>query len=72
MSDKVNNVFLAIAVIIGLIGIVIALRYSTIENDKADCYKWQEWAKEYPGFYLTKNEVKQCEYFGIQVEAPVR
>ena len=41
-------------------------------SDRADCRKWQLYAKEYPAFYVTPNEAEQCRYWNIAVEAPVK
>lgn len=65
----------ATATTIAIIAIVIlfgwAIKSGMDKQDRADCYKWQEYATEYPGFYLTQNEADQCAYWKIEVNAPI-
>lgn len=37
-----------------------------------DCQKWERYSTEYPNFYLTKSEDKQCRDIGHPINAPVR
>lgn len=48
-----------------------ALGHAMNQNDIAQCYRWQEQATQYKGFYLTKAEAAQCEYWKINIGAPV-
>ncbi len=40
--------------------------------DKNDCLKWQKEATEYQGYYLTKNQKAQCDYYSVEINAPVK
>lgn len=60
----------ALAVMVFINGVLFAKALDA--NDRADCRKWQLYAKEYPAFYLTPNEAEQCRYWNIAVEAPVK
>ena len=37
-----------------------------------ECLVWQKQAKEFPGYYLLKWQKEQCDYFGIEINAPVK
>lgn len=37
------------------------------KNEKNQCYKWQEQAKEYNGFFLLDWQKEQCEFLKINV-----
>ncbi len=56
---------LIFAVILGVANISIE------KSEKQECATWQDYAKEYQGFYLTKSESDQCNNWGIKVDAPV-
>jgi hypothetical protein len=48
------------------------------KQERVNCFTWQKEAKEIrpwdgrSGYYLTKNQKEQCDYWGIQVDAVVR
>lgn len=62
------------------IGIVIVLlaamcflfMLSLSRSEKVECYKWQDQAKQYPGFYLTQWQAMQCEAHGFTIDVPVK
>ncbi|MGB9743229.1 MAG: hypothetical protein ACPLW9_00715 [Minisyncoccales bacterium] len=41
-------------------------------EEQRECYQWQEWAKELDNFYLTPAQKEQCDYWSIEVIAPVK
>jgi len=41
------------------------------KSEKASCLKWQTEATRYPGYYLTEWQKKQCDHYGIEIDAPV-
>lgn len=60
----------AAAVLFALVGGMIGKMWDI--SDRQDCYKWQLYAQEFEGFYLTRSEAAQCAYWHIEVEAPIR
>ena len=36
-----------------------------------ECIKWQNWAREYPNFYMAQWQEEQCSNYDIKIEAPV-
>ncbi len=40
---------------------------SWIKNQKVDCLKWQKYAKEYKGFYLSIQDAERCNSLGILI-----
>lgn len=65
------------AIILSIVGIGIGIGLFQMliigldRSARSECYKWQEQALQYRGFYLTKSEAEQCNEFNIKVEAPV-
>lgn len=54
-------------------GVIIWLVPQALEDQaKGDCYKWQKYAEQYEGFYLTQSQADQCEAVKIQVNAPIQ
>lgn len=60
-----------------LIFSVIALLFFSVfligsdRNEIVECNKWQQQAKEYPNFYLTKWQDDQCKAHDIVIQAQV-
>lgn len=63
---------------IGLIILFILLAYGGLEalnkTHKNECIKWQDMAisGNYPDYYIKEWQVEQCDFHGIEVDAPVR
>ena len=51
---------------------VFALSYGMDKNEQVECHKWQGYAYELKGFYLTSSQAEQCAHWNIQVDAPVK
>ena len=41
-------------------------------EEHTDCYKWQQQAKNYEDFYLTKQDKAQCDRWNIKINAPIK
>jgi len=65
-------------IIFSILGIAVAIVFfftllgAMDETEKAECYKWAKWSKEYQNFYLAKWQSDQCKNQGIEVVAEVR
>ncbi len=43
------------------------------ESDRSSCIKWQQEAVMYRNtYYLTQLQDRQCKYFGVEIDAPVK
>jgi 3D (Asp-Asp-Asp) domain-containing protein len=72
MTQKILKAIFYIA--IGLLLSFAFVKVAAVGLDRQEeyeCQKWQQWAKDYPLFYLTRWQADQCEAHGIKVEAPV-
>jgi len=62
--------------VIGIaIGVALMLAFMQIviqRQEVYECTKWAGYAEEYPGFYLVEWQSQQCEYRGIQINAPTQ
>ncbi len=67
-----STFFKIIATLLLLAGFVWAAKIGIEKQDRADCHKWQEQAKEIKEFYLTQSQRNQCDYWDIKVDAPVK
>lgn len=67
-----NIIVSALLVSVLFIAFVFALGYGLDKQERVDCYKWQEYAQELVGFYLTSSQTEQCEHWGIKVDAPIK
>lgn len=57
----------ALAVIAALSLMGYALNVGVNKAERAECYRWQEQARQFAGFYLTIWQAAQCEHHGINV-----
>jgi len=56
-----------------LIGMLTAIVIVGISrNERVECLKWQRHSEQFVGFYLTEWQKAQCDYHGIEINAPVR
>lgn len=55
-----------------LFGLLWAFNYGWQKHDYYSCLQWQRDAKVYEGYYLTQSQKAQCDYFGVEVAAPVK
>jgi len=81
MNDKVITFTLIISFVI--IGYVIVIKDNPLDNfDKHQCYVLQDRAVEYKdflysvenpgGFYITKQDKEMCDFYNIEVDAPIK
>jgi hypothetical protein len=54
------NIILIIVVIILFIAGIFSLKIGLERQEKYECNKWAEQAKEYPYFYYTDWQIEQC------------
>lgn len=40
--------------------------------EAVECYKWQDQAQQYTGFYLLQWQADQCKAQGIDIDAPIK
>lgn len=52
--------------------IVGASIYGISKQDKVDCNKWAAQASVYSAFFITQSQKDQCDYFKINIKAPVK
>ena len=55
-----------------IIGLGFIFKGMIEKQERLECEKWQEWAEEYPNFYLTEWQKDQCEYHQIIIEVPIK
>jgi uncharacterized alpha/beta hydrolase family protein len=71
-----NNIFKIILFVLIVIAFFIfwfvILKIALQKQAKVECYSWQNQAKIYPLFYLTKSQKDQCDSLGIEINAPVK
>lgn len=67
-----TRILLVVAIGLSIIVMGKVIAKGLEKSERAECYKWQDQAKEFREFYLTKAEADQCEYWGIKVDAPIK
>lgn len=72
MNKTMKDFLIALIIIASVIGLVFILSIAIKDNDYYNCIAWEKNAKQYPGFYITEWQKAQCDYHGIQIDAPVR
>lgn len=45
--------------------------YGSGLSDQSDCLTWAQEADVYPAFYITPVEKEQCDYWHVQINAPI-
>lgn len=60
---KTIFVFVALFAVLLLLGFV-AFR----QQEKTECYQWQQQAREYPQFTLAEWQAEQCGAYGIKIK----
>jgi len=66
-NRRTINWFSWILLVVMLGVFIVALVVGLRENEKAECWRWKIYAAQYPDFYLTYSEAKQCQALGIPV-----
>lgn len=58
----------------GLVAVVFFLLMTWAFNvsEQQECVKWQGYATSLNSFYLTAAEAAQCNYWHIEVKAPIK
>lgn len=47
------------------------ISYAEARRSTAECEKWADEAKVYPGYFLVLWQKMQCDTYGVAVDAPV-
>ncbi len=68
MNHIITNVLLAIFVT----AFVTTTMHGLGRAEKADCYKFQTNAMEYPDFYITIYEKEMCDKYGIETYMAIK
>ena len=57
-----------------IIGVAVAFAFlkGVEKQEKVECLKWQEEAKIYDDYYITKWQDEQCRHYGIKIDAPIK
>lgn len=72
MKDILTNLAILAATAILAALFFLAFAEGLNRHEQAECLGWQENAREFEGFYLTKAERMQCDHWGIEVDAPTK
>ena len=72
IKEKIEQgMLIVIAIVLG-----ITLLYSSNEGFRKheinECNNWAKMAEEHKNFYLTQNQVEQCNFLNIEVNAPIK
>jgi hypothetical protein len=66
-----GGIIFVLCLILGTFLLVKALDYGVGKSEVNECLKWQQEAVEYaPHYYLVGWQKKQCDHFGIEIDAP--
>ena len=52
-------------------GLTQSITKSFERRDKGMCEVWKKEAKLYPQYFITEWQEKQCDFYDIQIDAPV-
>lgn len=64
--------FLKTFVAVALIAVLYLSILRALDNSaKYDCHQWAGEATSTPGFFITKDQKAQCDYYGIHVNATI-
>ena len=67
-----NAIIFILLVVIILLFFYFIFAIGIPKMEKVECYKWQQMAKEYEGFYLKQWQAEQCQHYHIKVDAPIK
>ena len=66
--EKIGIILFILIIIAGLMMIPAIIE----SEEKRECLQWQGYAKESQIFYLTSWQKKQCDRWGIKIDAPMK
>lgn len=52
--------------------LIAGISYAEERRATAECEKWADEAKVYPGYFLVEWQKMQCDTYGVSVDAPVK
>ena len=67
-ETAITVVILIILFAVFLIGLGKALD----AHEQVECYKWQQQASQFEGYYLTDWQKQQCDHHNIIINAPIK
>lgn len=82
-EDTPSDRFIALGVFIVMIAlagaslfygtkaVIAGVSYAEASHATGQCEKWADEAKVYPGYFLAEWQKMQCDYYGVQIDAPV-
>lgn len=71
-EQRMKNIMTIVVLAALAAGMAWAIGYGENKQEVVDCLTWQQQAKDYPAFYLTSWQKKQCDAHHITVNAPVK
>ena len=71
-EERVRGVIMGVAAMALAVAVFVALSYGIPKGEKAECIKWEQQAREFPNFYLTKWQDEQCIANGIIINATIK
>lgn len=63
-----KNLFLFLIAGVLITAFAFVVRAGIAKSEQNECYKWQNEAKLYAGYYLTNWQIEQCEYYSINLK----
>lgn len=52
--------------------LVAGIAYAETNRATAECEKWSDEARVYPGYFLVGWQKEQCDFYGISIDAPLK
>jgi len=71
LKNIVKFVMMFIASGVVFVGLVYVLFTGTEKSQKVQCIKYQAYAKEFEGFWISAEDKVECDAVGISVDVPV-
>ena len=65
-----TTIYILVAFFVGAI-VIVGISKATLQMEEDECMKWQQYAKEYPSFYLTSWQKEQCDRHHIDIDARI-
>lgn len=65
-SKSLGSILLSILALTGVgVAFFFILSIGVNRSERAECIKWNEWAKDYPLYYSTQWQLEQCQHHGL-------
>lgn len=66
-AELIADSLFYLIVLLVIVTFLFALQYGLKKNDEVKCLQWQEYAQDFPTFYLTKAQQSECDSVGVNV-----